>query len=287
MFSPVYPGARWMEGRPGSLPERLVDPRDRSNVTAPSRGASIVTAPLPAPIYVVLTRLRSYQDRTIKIGVDLRGATSENSVAIPATGETEGAVASPPRIQRYTPEEYLTMEAKADFKSEYCDGFITAMAGASREHNLIAGNLHGEIRSQLKARRCEVYMSDMRLSVSRTGLYTYPDVMAVCGEPQFEGDEVKTLLNPTVIIEVLSDSTESYDRGRKFGHYRRLPSLQESILVAQDEVKVERYVRRGDDWVLTEMSQLDDTLHITSIDCEVPLREIYAKVAFSGKSANL
>jgi Uma2 family endonuclease len=196
-------------------------------------------------------------------------------------------VASPPRIQRYTPEEYLTMEAKADFKSEYCDGFITAMAGASREHNLIAGNLHGEIRSQLKARRCEVYMSDMRLSVSRTGLYTYPDVMAVCGEPQFEGDEVKTLLNPTVIIEVLSDSTESYDRGRKFGHYRRLPSLQESILVAQDEVKVERYVRRGDDWVLTEMSQLDHTLHITSIDCEVPLREIYAKVAFSGKSANL
>src|SRR5271166_5473431 len=156
----------------------------------------------------------------------------------PITPRTENAMASAQRIPRYTPQQYLEMERKADFKSEYCDGYITAMAGASREHNLIAGNVHGEIRSQLKARPCEVYMSDMRLCVSPTGLYTYPDVMALCGEPLFQNDEVKTLLNPTMIVEVLSDSTESYDRGRKFGHYRRLPSLREYVLVAQDEVKV-------------------------------------------------
>src|SRR5262245_5122353 len=125
---------------------------------------------------------------------------------------------------RYTPEQYLALERKADFRSEFCNGFITAMAGASREHNLPAGNLHAEIRSQLKGRPCETYVNDLRVLVSRTGLYTYPDVVAVCGEAQFLDDEVDTLLNPTVIVEVLSPSTESYDRGRKFGHYRQLPS---------------------------------------------------------------
>jgi Uma2 family endonuclease len=184
-------------------------------------------------------------------------------------------------IERYTPQQYLEMERKADFKSENCDGYITAMACASREHNLIAGNLHGEIRSQLKGRPCEVYMSDMRLLVSPTGLYTYPDVMALCGDAQFEDSEVDTLLKPMLIVEVLSDSTESYDRGKKFGHYRRLPSLREYVLVAQDEVKVERYARRGNDWVLTEMNDLDDTLQLTSIECQIPLREIYARVNFS------
>jgi Uma2 family endonuclease len=192
----------------------------------------------------------------------------------------EDAMASAARITRYTPDQYLAMERKADTKSEYDGGFITAMAGSSPEHNTIALNTSSEIRSQLKSRPCVVYMSDVRLCVSTTGLHTYPDVMAVCGEPRFQDDEVKTLLNPTVIVEVLSESTESYDRGRKFGHYRRLPSLQEYVLIAQDEVKVERYVRQGDDWLLSELSDLDDTLRLTSIDCEIPLREIYAKVAF-------
>jgi Uma2 family endonuclease len=194
-------------------------------------------------------------------------------------------MASAAKITRYTPEQYLEMERNAEFKSEYDDGFITAMAGASAQHNVIAGNMHGEIRTQLKNRRCVVYMSDVRLLVSPTGLYTYPDVMALCGEPQFEGEEPKTLLNPTTIVEVLSDSTESYDRGRKFGHYRRLPSLCEYVLITQDEVKVERYVRQGDDWILTELSHLDDLLRLPSIDCEVPLREIYAKVAIPGTAS--
>ena len=194
-------------------------------------------------------------------------------------------MASATRITRYTPEQYLAMERKADFKSEYDGGYITAMAGASRKHNLIAGNLHGEIRAQIKGRPCEAYIGDMRLCVSPTGLYTYPDVMAVCGDRQYLDAEVDTLLNPTVIVEVLSASTESYDRGRKFRHYQHLPSLQEYVLIAQDEVSVERYTRRGDDWVLSVFTRLDDTLRLTSIDCEIPLREIYDKVEFSGEAA--
>jgi Uma2 family endonuclease len=181
-------------------------------------------------------------------------------------------------ITRYTPEQYLALERKADYKSEYFNGFITAMAGASREHNLIASNLNRMLGNQLANRRCEVYVSDLRVHVSSTGLYTYPDVVVVCGEPHFEDDEVDTLLNPTMIVEVLSASTESYDRGKKFGHYRQLRSLQEYVLVAQDQVLVERYRRQGEEWLLTEFRELDHTLELTSIGCEVPLREIYAKV---------
>jgi Uma2 family endonuclease len=194
-------------------------------------------------------------------------------------------MASAARITRYTPEQYLALERNADFKSEYCDGFITAKAGASREHNLITLNLGGEISSQLKNRPCEAYISAMRVLVSRTGLYTYPDVVAVCGEPRFEDDEVDTLLNPTVIVEVLSPSTESDDRGKKFGHYRRLESLKEYVIVAQDQILVERYTRHGEDWLLSELRRIDDTLRLASIGSEVPLREIYAKVEFSPEAA--
>ncbi len=186
---------------------------------------------------------------------------------------------------RFTPAEYLSLERKADFKSEYFDGFITAMAGASPEHNLIAVNLTGEIRSQLKNRPCRVFMSDMRVLVNRTGLYTYPDVVAVCGEPLFQDDKRDTLVNPTMIVEVLSPSTESYDRGAKFAHYRRLETLHEYVLVAQDEMRVERYTRRGDDWLLTEFTKPGDSLRLASIDFAVPLSEIYAKITFPGPPA--
>ena len=190
-------------------------------------------------------------------------------------------MASAARITRYTPEQYLAMERKADFRSEYDGGLITAREGASCEHNLIAGNLCGEIHSQLKGRPGRVFMSDLRLCVGPAGPYTYPDVMAVCRDCQFLDAEKDTLLNPTMIVEVPSTTTESYDRGRKFGHYRQLASLKEYVMVAQDEVKVERYTRRGDDWVLSVFTSLDDTLRLASIDCEVPLREIYDKVEFS------
>src|SRR5919198_4874617 len=119
----------------------------------------------------------------------------------------------------YTPEEYLALERAARHKSEYVNGRIYALAGASRAHNLIVVNVSAELRAQLRGRPCETYASDMRVKVSQTGLYTYPDVVVVCGEPRFEDAQVDTLLNPTVIIEVLSESTESYDRGEKFAHY--------------------------------------------------------------------
>ncbi len=187
--------------------------------------------------------------------------------------------------KRFSPDEYLALERKADFRSEYHDGFITAMAGTSREHSLITLNFGREISSQLKERPCEAYLIDMRVHIDRTGLYTYPDVVVVCGEPQFEDDEVDTLLNPTAIVEVLSPTTEAYDRGKKFLHYRRLPTLREYVLVSQDKVLVERFTRQGDDWVLTELNQIDDSLRLDSIDCEVPLREIYAKVKLGADTA--
>jgi Uma2 family endonuclease len=122
----------------------------------------------------------------------------------------------------------------------------------------------------------------MRVRVNRTGLYTYPDVVVACGEILFEDDQVDTLLNPVVVIEVLSPSTEAYDRGEKFAHYRRLDSLREYVLVAQDRVRVERYVRQGEQWILSELSALDDVLALAAIDCQVGLREIYERVALPG-----
>jgi len=194
-------------------------------------------------------------------------------------------MASAARMTRYTPQQYLALERKADFKSEYCNGFITAMAGASLEHNTIAVNLAGEIRSQLRDRPCRVCVSDMRVCVSPTGLYTYPDVVVVCGQLRFEDDGRDTLLNPTVIVEVLSRSTEPYDRGEKFAHYRRLESLREYVVVAQDQVLVERYTRQGEEWMLTHLTDLDASLRLASIGCEVSLREIYAKVEFPRAAA--
>jgi Uma2 family endonuclease len=181
---------------------------------------------------------------------------------------------------RYTPEEYLSLERKSPTRNQYFNGEIFAMAGASREHNLISANLLAEIRDQLLDRPCEVYQSDMRVLVEASGLYTYPDVVVVCGEPRFLGREVDTLLNPTVIAEVLSESTEAYDRGAKFRHYRRFPTLREYVIIAQDRMSVERYTRRADDWVLSELNEPDQILRLESIGCEVRLERIYAKVTF-------
>lgn len=177
-----------------------------------------------------------------------------------------------------TPDEYLARERTADAKSEYRDGQTYAMAGASRAHNLITLNIASELHTRLRGRPCETYMSDMRVKVSRTRLYAYPDVVVVCGEPRFEEDQGENLLNPTVLIEVLSPSTEAYDRGGKFAHYRRLDSLCEYILIAQDHVHVEHYERRGEQWLLTEFSAPEESLNLPALNCEIPLREIYARV---------
>jgi Uma2 family endonuclease len=179
-----------------------------------------------------------------------------------------------------TPEQYLAFERASPLRHEYHAGSIFAMSGASRAHNLIAGNLCAELSRQLRDRPCEAYITDMRVLVRPTGLYTYPDIVAVCDEPQFQDSAVDTLLNPTLIIEVLSPSTEAHDRGAKFAHYRRLESLRQYVLVAQDQVRVERYTRQGDEWLLAELGGLGETLDLASIDCAVRLRDVYAKVRF-------
>lgn len=185
--------------------------------------------------------------------------------------------------QRYTPEEYLALERKAEYRSEYFAGEIFAMSGASEPHNIITTNLVREISLQFKGRPCKVYSSDMRVKVSSTGLYTYPDVVALCGEPQFDDQLKDTLINPTVLIEVLSPSTEAYDRGQKSMHYRRIVSVEEYLLISQDRVQIEHYRRQPDNhWLLSEASELQATIELPSIACVLALAEIYDKVALSG-----
>ncbi len=204
-------------------------------------------------------------------------------------------MATPAAQTHLTPEEYITFERKAipdaeTVRSEYIDGEIINMPGASRVHNLIAGNIFGELRTQLRGSGCETYMSDMRVSSPLTSSYFYPDVVIVCEEPRFEDDVFDILLNPIILVEVLSPSTEAYDRGEKFGHYRQLASLQEYILVAQDKVLVEHYRRQekqesgpvtGKGWIFTDCRELEEILSLPSIQCELPLREIYERVTFS------
>ena len=180
---------------------------------------------------------------------------------------------------RLTPLEYLAWERQQGTRHEFFDGEIFAMTGASREHNLVCGNTFSALHAQLRGTPCEVYNNDMRVKVSETGMYTYPDIVAACAEPRFEDAEVDTLLNPVLIIEVLSDSTEQYDRGAKFRHYRTLPSLQDYLLVAQTECRVEHYAREaGSRWLLTEYGGLDDTIDLTSVGCRLHLREMYERV---------
>jgi Uma2 family endonuclease len=180
-----------------------------------------------------------------------------------------------------SPEEYLARERRAEIKSEYHDGEVFAMSGASRAHNLIVTNFVRELSLRLRDRDCEVYPSDMRVKVDPTGLYTYPDVIVVCGEPAFEDEHVDTLLNPTLLIEVLSESTEASDRGKKFEHYRKLETLQGVVLVTQDEAHAERFTRQPDgQWLLGEASGLEAALHLASIDVTLPLADIYDKVLF-------
>jgi Uma2 family endonuclease len=180
-----------------------------------------------------------------------------------------------------TPAEYLAIEREAEYKNEYIDGEIVAMTGASRRHNLIAINITSELRRQLKDRPCEVYGSDMRIRVPSSRLYTYPDAVVVCDEPQLEDDYLDTLLNPTLIIEVLSKSTEAYDRGKKFSFYRTIESLAEYLLIAQDECQVEQYVKQRDGgWLLSDYYSPEDVVALTSIQCQLALREVYDKVAF-------
>ena len=186
-----------------------------------------------------------------------------------------------------TPEEYLAFERKATTKNEYLNGQIIAMSGASRVHNLITGNIFNGLYTQLIERECETYASDMRVKAPQTVSYTYSDVVVVCDEPRFEDGVFDTLLNPIVLIEVLSPSTEAYDRGEKFAHYRQIDALQEYVLVSQDRISVEHYLRQGTQWLLTEFRAFEESLSLISIECELPLRNIYRRVEFSEQPALL
>ena len=184
-----------------------------------------------------------------------------------------------------TPEEYITLERKAipdanTVRSEYMNGEIIAMSGASLKHNLITHNISGELRNRLKGTECFAFANEMRVSIPSANSYFYPDVGVVCEEPRFEDDVFDTLVNPIIIVEVLSPSTEAYDRGDKFAHYRQLQSLQEYILVSQDKVRVDHYVRHTTQWLLTDFQELEQHLPLTSIQCELPLQEIYERVTF-------
>ena len=180
-----------------------------------------------------------------------------------------------------TPEQYLEIERHAVTRSEFLDGEASAMIGGSFEHNVIVGNLVGEFRQQLKKRPCRVCPSDLRVQVPATGLYTYPDVVVVCGDPQFRDEHLDTLLNPTLIVEVLSPTTDAYDRGKKFEHYRSLESLYEYLLVSQEVPRVEHYLRQdGNRWLLTAVTGLDGAVALPSIGCELALAEIYDKISF-------
>jgi Uma2 family endonuclease len=180
-----------------------------------------------------------------------------------------------------TPEQYLEIERKAEYKSEYFDGEMFAMAGAREAHNLIVGNLFAQIHAHLRSGPCRVYSNDMRVRVSATGLYTYPDVLVACEVPQFLDEERDTLLNPTLIAEVLSPSTEAYDRGRKFGHYRSIESLAEYLLVSSERAGAELFTRRADGgWLLTAAGDLHDTLQLSASGCRLALADLYEKVEF-------
>jgi Uma2 family endonuclease len=186
------------------------------------------------------------------------------------------------RILTYvSPDEYLRLERQAEYKNEYLNGEIFAMSGASRQHNLLTVNIGAELNRQLKGKPSEAYMSDMRVKVRSSTFYTYPDVAVVCGEPQFEDKEVDTLLNPTLLVEVLSQSTERCDRIAKTSYYRTIDSLQEYLLVAQHWFRVEQYLRQPNgQWSLTEYTSPDEAVQLPSIDCVLRLSDIYDKVVF-------
>lgn len=178
-----------------------------------------------------------------------------------------------------TPEEYLAIERKAEYKSEYFDGEIFAMAGASERHVIIVANTMFLLVGQLRGRSCKAYSSDLRVKVRPTGLYTYPDIVVVCGKAVFEDEHKDTLLNPTVLIEVLSESTEAYDRGQKFAHYRTLGSFSDYLLISQDKPRIEYFRRQPDNqWLFSDNFGLHKVVEVSSIKCKLPLAEVYDKI---------
>ena len=178
-----------------------------------------------------------------------------------------------------TEQEYIEFERESTTKHEYYDGQIYAMTGASRIHNLIVGNTLASLHGQLRRKPCEIFPSDMRVKIQKTGLNTYPDIVIICGELQFTDDVLDTLLNPLVLIEILSPSTERYDRGMKSQHYRTIETLRDYILIAQDHYHIEHYSRQDSgQWLLQEATGVEARIAILSIESTLLLADVYEKV---------
>jgi Uma2 family endonuclease len=183
-------------------------------------------------------------------------------------------------LNRYTPEEYLALERHAEFRSEYIDGRIIAMTGGSIPHNYIVGNIYAGLLARFLGGPCHIFFADVKVRFGRGTNYTYPDVMALCGAPGYGDEHKEVLTNPALIVEVLSRSTEAYDRGEKFRGYKAIESLREYLLVSQDEVRVEHFVRHGDLWPATLTTDLDAVVELRSVGCSIPMREIYRRTGF-------
>jgi Uma2 family endonuclease len=187
-------------------------------------------------------------------------------------------VSSPPSYY-LSPEEYLAVEREAEYKSEYVDGVMYAMAGGSERHNLIAGNLVTELNIQLREAPCRVYPSDLKVRVPNSKKFFYPDVSVVCGDTEFADDARDVILNPILIVEVLSDSTAAFDRGKKFQSYQQIESLQEYLLVTQDEYVVEHYLRQENNhWLYTKVTGLEEAIVLPTLKCQLALSGVYSKV---------
>jgi Uma2 family endonuclease len=184
--------------------------------------------------------------------------------------------------KRYTLEEYLQLDKQSEERFEYWQGEIFNMSGVSPEHDEIQGNFHYYLRRKLDGRNCRVFLANMRIKVPNMPPYRYGDLSALCGEPQFEKTGgIEALTNPSLIIEVLSPSTEAYDRGDKFTHYKSIPSFREYILVAQHRPHITQLQKKDDgDWIYREFNDLDAILRLQSLDCEIALRDVYQNVSF-------
>ncbi|MEK6259865.1 MAG: Uma2 family endonuclease [Planctomycetota bacterium] len=188
----------------------------------------------------------------------------------------------PQRLASLSVTDYYRLENAAEFRSQFFAGEMFAMAGGTPRHSRIKTNVGSLLNTLLRQGPCITYDSDLRLRVTETNLITYPDVSVVCGELQVDPDDANTALNPTLIVEVLSPSTEAYDRGAKFGHYRRIPSLREYVLVSQEEPRVERFLLNDDGtWTLAIANGLDESIELGSLGVTLPLSEIYSKVDFT------
>jgi Uma2 family endonuclease len=180
-----------------------------------------------------------------------------------------------------TPEQYLEIERKNDYKSEYIDGVMFAMANASRNHARIVTNSLVQLWQQLRGGPCEVVATDLRLHIKAVRVYTYPDIMVICGPSGVAGGEPDLAANPPFIAEVLSDSTKNYDRGEKFRFYRTIPGFSDYLLIAQDSIRAEHYQRRSDGaWILREFTSEDDQIQLDSIECQLGLGALYERVVF-------